>query len=360
MKRNIIFILSGLGVVAGLVGAYFFGLQRKAQPPVFAPAASPYAWAIYANGIVESDQTSGSNINIYPEVAGPVTRVRVHEGHQVSAATPLLEIDESVQRATAESLRLQADAALSLWNELKAQPRKETLDIAKAQVDLAESNLKVDRDQFDKRSAAYTLDPKSVSKDVVDTAKDTLRQAVSALDVAHRQYDLTKAGAWSYDILNQERLYESLTQSYRAAELLRQKYSLKAPVAGIVLAINATTGGYVSNLGVYDTYTSAMDPLIVMGASQQYMVVRCYVDEILVSRLPAPDQIFGQLSIRGTDVKVPLSFVRVQPYVSPKIELSNERQERVDLRVLPVLFRFEKKNAPVYPGQLVDVYIGKK
>ena len=96
-----------------------------------------------------------------------------------------------------------------------------------------------------------------------------------------------------------------------------------------------------------------------MGAPQDYLLVRCYVDEILVSRLPAADHILGQLSIRGTDVKLPLTFVRVQPYVSPKIELSNERTERVDVRVLPVIFKFEKpKDISLYPGQLVDVYIG--
>ena len=67
-----------------------------------------------------------------------------------------------------------------------------------------------------------------------------------------------------------------------------------------------------------------------------------------------------RLQIEGTDLKVPLQFVRVQPYVSPKIELSNQRQEKVDLRVLPVIFRFEKKNYPVYPGLLVDVYIGQQ
>jgi HlyD family secretion protein len=66
------------------------------------------------------------------------------------------------------------------------------------------------------------------------------------------------------------------------------------------------------------------------------------------------------MTVRGTDTKVPLEFVRVQPYVSPKIELSNERQEQVDLRVLPVIFRFQKQDSPVYPGQLVDVYIGQK
>ena len=97
-----------------------------------------------------------------------------------------------------------------------------------------------------------------------------------------------------------------------------------------------------------------------MGGPQDHLLVRCYIDEILVSRLPAPDHILGQLSIRGTDVKLPLALVRVQPYVSLKIELSNQRQERVDLRVLPVIFRFEKKDVPVYPGQLVDVFIGKQ
>jgi HlyD family secretion protein len=69
----------------------------------------------------------------------------------------------------------------------------------------------------------------------------------------------------------------------------------------------------------------------------------------------------GQMFIRGTDSHVALTFTRIQPYVSPKIELSNERQERVDLRVLPLIFRFENpKNLNLYAGQLVDVYVGEK
>ena len=99
-----------MGVLAALVAAYFFGMERKAQPPVFKPVSSPYDSAIYANGIIESDQSSGSNINIYPEVSGPITQVFVHEGQQVSAGAPLLTIDDSVQRATTEQLRLQAEA----------------------------------------------------------------------------------------------------------------------------------------------------------------------------------------------------------------------------------------------------------
>jgi HlyD family secretion protein len=294
VRNKIIFALSIMGVLAALVAAYIFGIQRKAQPPVFKPVSSPYETAIYANGIIESDQPSGKNINIYPEVSGPITQVLVREGQQVSAGTPLFTIDDSVPRANME---------------------------------LAESNLKAARDQYAKRRASYDIDPQSISKDVLDTAEDAVNQAAAAL---------------------------------KAANALLQKYSLTAPVDGVVLAVDATAGGYVSSQGAYDAYTQGFDPLVVIGAPQDHLAVRCYVDEILVSRLPSPLHISAQMSVRGTDIKVPLKFVRVQPYVSPKIELSNERQEQVDLRVLPVIFRFEKKDAPVYPGQLVDVFIGQQ
>ena len=359
-RNKIIFTLSILGILAGLVAAYFFGIKRQAQPPVFKPVSSPYDSAIYANGIIESDQPSGANINIYPEVSGPITKVLVHEGQQVVAGTLLFTIDDSIQKANTEQLRLQSEASLALLNELKAQPRKETLAIAKSQVELADANLKLARDQYDKRHAAYDVDPKSISKDVLDTAEDIVNQAVASLDVARKQYELTKAGAWSYDIDSQEKQYEALKQAYKAADVLLQKYSVKAPVDGVVLALNAAVGSYVSSQGAFDPYTEGFDQLVVMGAPQDHLAVRCYVDEILVSRLPSHWHITAQMSITGTDIKVPLEFVRVQPYVSPKIELSNQRQEKVDLRVLPVIFRFEKKDAPVYPGQLVDVYIGQK
>jgi HlyD family secretion protein len=68
----------------------------------------------------------------------------------------------------------------------------------------------------------------------------------------------------------------------------------------------------------------------------------------------------AQMFIRGSSTKIPLTFVRVQPYVSPKIQLSNQRQEKVDVRVLPVIFQFEPTpGVAVYPGELVDVYIGE-
>ena len=102
-------------------------------------------------------------------------------------------------------------------------------------------------------------------------------------------------------------------------------------------------------------------PVMVMGAPNVHLQVRTYVDEILVDRLPSPSKIDAQMYVRGTDTHLPLQFVRIQPYISPKIELSDQRQERVDVRVLPVIFRFAKPaSLALYPGQLVDVYIGTR
>ncbi|MGA2343389.1 MAG: HlyD family efflux transporter periplasmic adaptor subunit, partial [Steroidobacteraceae bacterium] len=174
------------------------------------------------------------------------------------------------------------------------------------------------------------------------------------------QYELTKAGAWVYDIQNQQRQYTALSKAYAASAALLAKYTIRAPSDGVVLSVQTGVGSYVSPQGAYDSYTQGYDPLIVMAAPQQHLQVRAYVDEILVHRLPAPEKMKAEMYIRGTDTHLPLTFARIQPYISPKIELSDERQERVDVRVLPVIFRFENpKDSHLYPGQLVDVYVGQ-
>ena len=144
------------------------------------------------------------------------------------------------------------------------------------------------------------------------------------LGVARRQYELTKAGAWIYDIQNQQHLYEALSKTYASGTALLAKYTILAPVDGVVLAVNTATGTFVSTQGTYDTYTQGYDPIIVMGPPQEYLEVRCYIDEILIPRMPPPVQMKAQMQIRGTSTRIPLEFERVQPYVSPKIELSNQ------------------------------------
>lgn len=348
-------------MVGGLASAYLYGLKKNPLPPAFNPAMNPYAQGIYANGIIESYQSNGANINIFPEVSGTVTKILVKEGDRVTRGTPLLLLDDSVQRATMEQQKSQSAAALALLRQLKAQPRLEVLKVSKAQMELAAAQLKTSRDTLNKLQKSNQLNPKSVSKDQLDTAENTMKANQANLDVARRQYELTKAGAWIYDIQNQQHQFEALTKTYESGAALLAKYTIRAPVDGVVLAVNTATGNFTSTQGSYNPYTQGNDPAIVMGLPQEYLEVRCYIDEILISRMPAPGRMKAQMQIRGTNTRLPLEFERVQPYVRPKISLSNQKTERVDVRVLPVLFRFQPpQDTQVYPGQLVDVYVETK
>ncbi len=322
MRNKFLIVLAIAGIMAGFASAYVYGIKNKPQPPAFNPASNPYAQGIYANGIIESNQSSGENINIYPEVPGVVVRIMIPEGAQVSAGTPLLMLDDGVQRATTEQLKAQAEAS-------------------QAQIALAKASLRSVQDTFAKLQKSYELDTKSVSRDVLDTAHNGVEVAKANLAVAEKQY-------------------QASLKAYQVAKVLLAKYLIKAKSDGIVLSVNTAVGSYISSQGTYDSYTGSMDPPVVMGNSEGYIGVRCYVDEILIHRLPAAAKMHARMFVRGTNINIPLEYVRAQPYVTPKIELSNQRTERVDVRVLPVIFRFAKpKDIVLYPGQLVDVYIGE-
>ena len=186
----------------------------------------------------------------------------------MTQGTPLVTIDDSIQRATADQQSAQAEAAQALLDELQAQPRKENLDVARAQVDIATATLKNAQDAVDKLERAHEIEPRAVSKDALDTARNAVAVADTNLEVVERQYELTKAGAWSYDVTNQERQHEALVKAAAASTALLQKYTIRAPIDGIVLSIQAAVGSYVSPQGPYDTYTGGFDPVIVMGAAQ--------------------------------------------------------------------------------------------
>jgi hypothetical protein len=54
---------------------------------------------------------------------------------------------------------------------------------------------------------------------------------------------------------------------------------------------------------------------------------------------------------------IPLRFVRIEPYVVPKKSLTGDSSERVDTRVLQIIFELERPATPLYVGQQMDVFI---
>ena len=65
------------------MAAYLSAITQPPLPPAFSPPTNPYPNGIYAEGMVESDQPSGENINVYPEVSGTVKQIPVAEGQEV-------------------------------------------------------------------------------------------------------------------------------------------------------------------------------------------------------------------------------------------------------------------------------------
>ena len=109
--RNKLIIFS---LVYGNTGREFRRIylqHHQARHPGIQPGRRSLVRGIYAEGIVESAQSSGENINIYPEVPGTVKQIFVAEGQEVRKGAPLLLIDESIQRATTEQQKSAAQAA---------------------------------------------------------------------------------------------------------------------------------------------------------------------------------------------------------------------------------------------------------
>ena len=55
--------------------------------------------------------------------------------------------------------------------------------------------------------------------------------------------------------------------------------------------------------------------------------------------------------------RVPLSFMRVEPYVMPKKSLTGDNTERVDTRVLQVIYRVGRDEPGLFVGMQVDVFL---
>ena len=156
----------------------------------------------------------------------------------------------------------------------------------------------------------------------------------------------------------QHRAAEAL-QARAAAELVQGKALLaeaqtdldltlvSAPRDGEILQVNIRSGEYASP----NTMVEAM----LLGDTSS-LQLRADVDEDSAWRVRPGAA--ATAYIKGTrENPIPLTFVRVEPYILPKKSLTGESTERVDTRVLQVIYTFDMPKTPVYVGQQMDVFI---
>jgi hypothetical protein len=115
----------------------------------------------------------------------------------------------------------------------------------------------------------------------------------------------------------------------------------------VVLQVNVRVGERVSE--------GDARPLVVLGDLSTWHV-RVDVDERDIARFRSGTA--ATAYPRGeTAHEMTMRFLRVEPYVVPKKTLTGENTERVDTRVLQVLYAVERADHAVYVGQQLDVFI---
>ena len=303
------YLLAIAGVIAMGVVLQTIRSQETAMPPP--PVAPPLKNApddIAATGILEAKD---ENVAIGVPVPGLVEVVKVVVNQVVKEGDPLLILDD---------------------RELRASLLKQQAAIA-----IAQANLAINRAQLAK------------VQDMLDRMTSiTDQRAISQDDLRNRSNDVLVAKA---QMQAAEAQLFSAKADVQQTELLIDRLTVKAPKSGTILQVNIRAGEYAS--------PANKQPALVLGDIST-LHVRADVDEQNAMEVASGlDATFSLKSDSSKKFKV--QFVRIEPYVIPKVSLTGASTERVDTRVLQVIYKLEKpKDQPLYVGQQVDVFIARK
>ncbi|MBX7157651.1 MAG: efflux RND transporter periplasmic adaptor subunit [Verrucomicrobiae bacterium] len=297
--------------VLGIVATAFLMVKMREEPPVapplVEPARSPYQAAVAGVGMVEA---MNENVKLAPSVAGVVSEVAVKVGQRVEQGELLFKIDD---RETVARLVLARSQLKSTQAALKTE-----------QVALADA-----KDRWER--AERLAKEKVVSED--EKLRRYFEQQEAEARVARLEADVEAAQAEIQKIGVELELHE-----------------VRAPRDGRVLQVNVRAGEFAG--------TNPEEPMAILGNVED-LQVRVDVDEqnALLVQPNAPATAY----LRGiASGPLPLKFVRIEPYVVPKRSLTGDTMERVDTRVLQVIYQFDPPATNVYVGQLVDVYIKRE
>jgi hypothetical protein len=304
MPKRLTFYLALAGIIAVTLLVFRLRQSGPVPQPLVPPPQSPYADSIGGRGLVES---VNENVRIAPATSALIRDVTVKVGSRVSQGDILFSMDDREARSAVQVAQAQ-------------------VAVLEAQVVTSQTILADRRDQLDRTTR---LRQKNVS------SEDEAKRNLFAWQVADHQLQSTIADL-------------DLARARLADALVRlEQLTIRAPRDGTVLQVNIRPGEYVM--------VNAAEPSILLGDISQ-LQLRVDVDE---SDAPSiREGCAGIAFLKGTrDKSVPLEFVRIDPYILPKKSLSGESTERVDTRVLQVIFRFKNPDFPVYVGQQMDVFI---
>jgi len=309
-SRQILPVAALLGLIAAaifiLAGMPDRDLSEPGREPPRAPEALADSARVAGSGVVEP---SSETIQLGSALSGLITGLYVQPGDRVTEGEVLFTVDARAARA---QLR-EAEAAIAEARAAIAEARS-TQATAASQLELYRN----------------VEDPAAVSRAEVIRAEGEAAAADERLRLAQARLQAAQARAGS-------------------AQTQMAQLTVRAPIAGQILAVNIRKGEYVSTMG------ASAQPFIEMGQTDP-LHVRIDIDEEQAPRLALGEP--ATVSPRGAaDRQVRASFVRAEPLVVPKRSLTNSAAERVDVRVLQVIYELPETDGLFRVGQQVDAYI---
>ncbi len=344
-------MLRRFGLPAVAAGLLVFAIvsivqTREVRVPAAPPAPPPtttYAETVAGVGLVEA---STENIAISTPVAGLCLHVYVQAGDRVRAGAPLFSLDDRDLQAELRVRRQALSVTRAQLARLERLPRPEEVPPVEARVAEAQEALADARVQ--QRLIESVTDRRAIREEDLQRRRIATRAAEARLARARAELALLRAGAWTEDLAVAEAQVAQAEREVRRVETDIARLTVTAPTDGQILQVNLRVGEYAQS-------GPLAKPLMLMGRVD-VLHVRTDVDEHEAwrVRVGAP----ASATVRGNSgLRMPLHFVRFEPYVIPKTSLSGNSTERVDTRVLQVLYRLDPTPFPLYVGQQVDVFI---
>jgi multidrug resistance efflux pump len=264
----------------------------------------------------------------------------------VKAGDKLFRLDERPLRAELKARRANLAAAEAQLYKLDSMPRPEELPATEAKAREARANLADMQDQLNRAKQLYRQ--RALADEDMVHKQQAARMAQEQLAKAEADLTLLKAGAWEPDKLVARSSVEQMRSQIEQTETDLDRLTVRALVDGEVLQVNVRPGEFVG--------APPGQALIVLGDVHK-LHVRVDVDEHDIPRFRPGAA--AKAALRGDPNRIfDLTFVRVEPYVIPKKSLTGDNTERVDTRVLQVIYattRDEKRL--LYVGQQLDVFI---
>jgi HlyD family secretion protein len=338
--------------------SYAIQSQRRSpvKPPAVAPANNPFGNVVAGSGFVEpsTEASTQATIAVGAHMSAVVVRVAVHIGQDVGEGDLLLQLDKRSADAELRVRETALAAAEAQLAKLEQQPRPEEVPPLEAQVRANSANLATAVDLRDRNRKL--VQAKAITDQDLYASEETAENARALFEASQANLNLLKAGAWEPDKAIARANVDQARAQVEQAKTTLKLLEVRAPVSGTILQINVRPGEYVS--------AAPSQSLIVMGNLNPYHV-RVSIDEEDIPRLklnaPAVAKLRGDMLQR----EVPMKFVRIEPSVVPKTSLTGANTERVDTRVVQVIYAIDPehplvKDRKILIGQLLDVFIDVK